>query len=116
MDAAAGAGMLTACLAVGGLLIRIAVRADAHDRRRYPPQPQPPEPLKRDPRARSSTEVRELFTKQPSMPDTEPSDAIPPQPEDAVPPKPEPTPHQPGIRSAAELHDLFRRQPESRAG
>lgn len=107
MDPAAGGGMLTACLAVGALLIRLGLRSDAAARRRYPHQPEPPQPLPRDPHIRTAAEQRDLFTRQPSAPDTEPRDDVPAQPQDARPPRPEPIPHRPGPRSTADLRDLF---------
>lgn len=110
MDAAAGGTMLTVCLTVGGFLIRLAIRADAAERRRHPYRPQPPrapKPPPRDPALRTGAEIRELSTRTPSS-NTEPRDRVPPQPQDA---RPEPRPHQPGVRSAAEMRDLLAREP-----
>lgn len=101
--------MLTACLAVGGLIIRLAIRADAAERRRPPNQPQPPTVTPRDPRTRTGADIRELSTRTPSAPGTTPRERVwPPEPEDA---RPVPQPHRPGPRSAEELRHLFAREP-----
>jgi len=80
MDGSAAAVMLTACLAVGGILFRIAIRSDAQARRRYPPGPREPDPLPRDPRVRTAAQLQELFA------EPKPRDPGPTTPEDAVPP------------------------------
>ena len=107
MDGSAGVVALTVCLGIGGALFRMALRSDAAERRRHPPERRAPEPLPRDPRIRTAGELSELFTRAPSMPDTEPRDRIPPQPRDTAPAAPPRPAHIQAPRTDQELRDLL---------